>query len=437
MTTFCLRASDNMIVPPSDHPSSRSRRALLARAAVLTGAWGLGIAPRHSSAQAVTDWIADVNAFVRELRARHVAPFELTPADRIEAAAEVVRQHALAGRSLLIPAAFQEMVGMVGDFHTNVNLPELNALRLPFMMRRYAEGWFVVRVAPRFESWLGRRIHTLGGISVDAFRAACRPLAAYPLQAEFDALFDRVLQASGSILQYVQLLVDGSIDIGWSTGLSKVLFVDRVPLNEAIPSIDEVAVKLRPQLVTERQVGRNYYVEALPDTRAVYFGYRRCTPDPTYTPTQFSSDLLATARQVNATRVIIDLRGNGGGDSSLLNTLISGISSDAALRQAQGYVLTDARTQSSALMNAFTLRNDGGARTVGEVPGTALNHLGEVRAVALPSGRTMFYSTRRFNLRPSDPRGRATPLTIDLPVLARWTDAQIGFDTVVESAALL
>lgn len=408
--------------------ADRRRRALLA---ALPAAC---LCPTQLWAQSSAAWLADIDAFLRELRARHLAPFEITPAAQIEAAAERVRQHVQAGRDALIAAAFQEMVGLVGDFHTQVNLPELQTPRLPLVLRRYAEGWFVVRVAPGWEEWLGRRIYSLADLAVDAVQDACRGLAAYPLSAEFEALFERVLQGSGSVLAYCSLLTEGQVALGWSPGLAKVYSEALVPLLSTSPSVDEVTAGLRPALISERQASRNYYAEPLPNAQAVYFGYRRCVSDPAYPPSRFSSDLLALAREVNAQSVLIDLRGNGGGDSALLNALLAGVSGDAAIRRAQAFVLTDARTQSSALMNAHVLRSEAGAISVGSIPGTALNHLGEVRSLSLPSGRTMFYSTRRFNLAPQDPRGRAAAFQIDRPVQARWLDAQLGLDTLVESA---
>lgn len=136
------------------------------------------------------------------------------------------------------------------------------------------------------------------------------------------------------------------------------------------------------------------------------------------------------------TRVVIDLRGNGGGNSTILRPLLDGLKERPALK-ARGhlYALVDAGTFSSGLLAAVVLRQDLKAILVGEPPGEKPNSYGEVRPLTLPNSRLFIqYSTKFFRM-----SGSADPPTYEPDVIVRRSiaDALAGRDPVLDTALAL
>ncbi len=375
----------------------------------------------------------DVRAFMATLNA-HVSPFELRTRSELESLAAIAEKYAAFDltRGAL---AFQQLAGAVGDLHTSIQTPELLVRRLPFKLTEFAEGWFVTAVARGAEFWLGRRVLSLGGLAPEAIRDAARRFAGYPLAAEFEALFDASLGASAAVLFSLGIGSQNNVDVISSAGLNKALRTSIVAYGDAAPTLTEVDFGMRPALPFEQLPQRHYVLAQRPADQSLTIHYRRCVADPELSVSAFVAQVRAAVRAVGARRAVIDFRGNGGGDSSLFFPVYQALLETSALAVPRALrVITHARTQSSAMLNAYSLREEVRAIVVGEVAGTSLNHFGEVRQALLPSGRRMTYSTRRFFLAPGDPRGRAAGLDPDLPVRPSWVAIQSGIDQVLEAA---
>jgi C-terminal processing protease CtpA/Prc len=132
--------------------------------------------------------------------------------------------------------------------------------------------------------------------------------------------------------------------------------------------------------------------------------------------------------------VIIDLRGNGGGDSSVLDPLLSGLRARPSLAQSgRLFAFIGNSTFSSALMNAISLKRQNGAILVGEPTGGKPNGYGEVRSFNLPnSGLPVSYSTKFFS---SWPDGDPESLFPDIGAAVSSTDYREGRDPAMEAVA--
>jgi C-terminal processing protease CtpA/Prc len=130
--------------------------------------------------------------------------------------------------------------------------------------------------------------------------------------------------------------------------------------------------------------------------------------------------------------VIVDLRGNGGGNSEVIAPLLKGLSNRPALAEhGRIFALIDRRTFSSALMNSIQLRDQAHAVLIGEPTGGRPNHYGEVRTFRLPnSGLTVFHSTKYFTMQAED-----TPsLMPHITVKQSSADYLAGRDPVLAAA---
>lgn len=178
---------------------------------------------------------------------------------------------------------------------------------------------------------------------------------------------------------------------------------------------------------------RVYYRTEFLDTQEdiLFIRYNGCASDPAFPIDAFIEETLALVSSKKPAKIIVDLRYNGEGDSSLAEPMIDGL---ATYQRAQGFtldVLIGERTLSSALMNAVQLKQRSNATLVGTPTGGSVNHFGEVKTFTLPhSGIPVQYSTTFFVMDKSHQGGSLQP---HVSVTATVEDLLSGVDTVVQT----
>ena len=183
------------------------------------------------------------------------------------------------------------------------------------------------------------------------------------------------------------------------------------------------------------QPGSYYWFRYLADSQTFYIQYNRCANDPKLPFSDFVRKAMMDADAHAAThtvrRVIVDLRLNGGGDSSVIGPLKKALASRAKTL-GPVYALIGAATFSSGLMAAVDLRDDLHATLVGSAPGEKLNSYGEVMTFTLPNSKLVVqYSTKYFRLAKA---GGPADLNPDIAAPPTLADALTGRDAALEAA---
>ena len=180
-----------------------------------------------------------------------------------------------------------------------------------------------------------------------------------------------------------------------------------------------------------------YWYEYLPDSRALYIQYSKCQDNPKKSFKEFVGDVFRFVDSLHGPdeveRVIVDLRFNSGGDSSVIDPLIEGLQSRPRLT-ASGrlYALIGRETFSSGMMAAVQLRRDLYAILMGEPTGSPPNEYGEVKRFTLPNSKIIVrYTTKYFRLLKN-----SNPEAVEPDVLIQRSIADFlsGHDQVLEAA---
>ena len=164
---------------------------------------------------------------------------------------------------------------------------------------------------------------------------------------------------------------------------------------------------------------------------ALWIGYYSCAEDPEHPMADFVQEVEQAIADGSYTKVCVDLRYNGGGNSAVLEPLIDRL---AALREEMGfevYALIGENTFSSAVMNAAQLKTRAGATLVGRPTGGSANHYGELQSFELDHlPLTVYYSTKYFEMLPGYPAGSLQP---DIEVERTLEDYVSGKDCEMEA----
>jgi hypothetical protein len=141
-----------------------------------------------------------------------------------------------------------------------------------------------------------------------------------------------------------------------------------------------------------------YWYEYLADEQMVYLHYGRCQDMERLPFQEFVAGTFAFIDAHPVTRLVIDLRENGGGDSEHIRPVIEALAQRPALdRAGHLFVIVGRGTYSSAMLNVVALDQETRAVFVGEPPASVPDHYGQVASFLLPNSHVRIdYSTKHF-----------------------------------------
>ncbi len=375
----------------------------------------------------------DLDLLARELPRRHASLFHDTSQAGYEAAVAALRTRL---PELSRPVAIAEMariVALARDGHTALFLlpfPGATAIpgitQLPVQLYAFPDGLRIVAITRTQATALGARVAKIGGVPAD--EALARVAALLPRDNDmgtrdlgpFYLALPAALEAAGLTTEYtlddgrvLRLTPEAAPDAGWATQL--------VTLPGARTSWVS-ALDGAPQASWLAKADVPWWSETQPDgTVYAQVNLMRETPQARFAA--FAETLLASVPKTGAPRLVIDLRLNRGGNGELVWPLVYAIiRHDVVNQPGRLFVLTGRRTFSAAQLAANALEKHTKAVFVGEPPGSAPCHWGELGRLELPETKlTVFHSMLRFSADPGDRRPWIPP-----HVAAELTYADLG-----------
>ena len=290
----------------------------------------------------------------------------------------------------------QSLAALVGDSHTSVQVADsvVDQLNAYPMVLSWRDGhWYLTTVPAEEQDLLGAEVTAIGGRSM----------------AEVVETFGRVLSADNPVKlrrQYRQVcnvadyyaylgLAKAGEPLALTLADGKTVSIAPMPylsLGEA--EIVQLGAEV-PQPATARQKC-NYC--ALPLSGQVYYiQYNVCQEDPALPMEDFAAQVQADLEAGGYSRVLVDLRNNGGGSDGVIWPLLS------VLRQemddgTEVVGLIGEATFSSAIINAVELQ-EMGIPLVGEPASGSVDHFGSVSGFSLPnSGIQIGVSSKYIDL---------------------------------------
>lgn len=169
----------------------------------------------------------------------------------------------------------------------------------------------------------------------------------------------------------------------------------------------------------------NYYAEYR--EQALYFKYSRCKEDEDYPFTKLFTD-LDKILDLNPKKIIVDLRNNQGGNSSLFDPISKILRAYINKKKPQVFCLINRRVFSSGVLNTHEMKYKLGALLVGQPTGQGVNHYGEVKTFKLPNTKIeVQYSSKFFKLIEDN----ATTIKPDILIEPTIDDYMNGKDPVL------
>ncbi len=376
-------------------------------------------------------WQQDIDTFQRQLTELHANLFFQVSRSRFDAEVASLRAEGPSLTDAAIAVGLMRIAALIGDAHTGIDTRSVRDFRqLPLRFEWFPDGVFVVGATEPYRQALGMRVDRVGSASIEAAVASLGEVVPHENDARFRFLLGSTM-AIPEILEGQGLVPDASrVSLELSSAIGEPLVVEAPAV--AAGRLDLVTAGPESLPLYRQREAENYWMTLLEDSQTLYVQYRQASEGGAESVASFSARALQILDTEPVRTVVIDLRNNTGGNSALLNPLISGLEARPQWSSGDGlYTIIGRATFSSAVINAIDLKRRARAILVGAPTGGKPNSYGEVRSFNLPSsGIRVTYSTRFFRLLPdSDPPS----LDPDIQIEISSQDHFAGRDPVLET----
>ena len=324
------------------------------------------------------------------------------------------------------------LTALVGDSHTSVSLGGLADFRgYPFSLVRRGESWYLSAAAPEDEDLLCQEVTLLAGKPVEEVIEAYGTLFASDNPVHLRRSFRQACNVA-DIYEYLGLVEAGKpLTVTLKGG--KALSLAPVGMEEMNKlEIVRISDKIKGQ--PETAAADAYYFAKPLTEDAYYIQYNTCQEAEDLPMEDFAALVAKDLKAGDYSRVLLDLRNNGGGSDGVIWPLLE------RLRLAMDggcelVGLIGEGTFSSALINAVEIQEMGGV-LAGEPAGGSVCHFGAVKTFQLPNSKVRGQVSSKYidlNTLLDAAAGRGVEaLEPDVLVYQTLEDTLNGKDTTVD-----
>lgn len=326
----------------------------------------------------------------------------------------------------------KKLVARIGDGHTSIRY-DIPLNWFPVGLYPFDDGLYVIAASKEHEELLGKRLTKVGGVDIRKVYESMKDMISHDNDVDLKTEFPFIVKCADFLnyYGYIDNISEGNFTFESTDGKEininlKSYFhkdpIEMVSLEEKNP--------LSGKLLYTQNIKEPYWYKYLEDEKTIYFNYNRCVVDKNKPIKEFTNELLSFIDKNQVEKFVFDIRNNGGGDSSIIEPLIEGLSKNEKInKKGSLYVVIGNSTYSSAILNALTLKNKTKAIFIGQPTGGRPNHYGEVKAFNLPNtGLRVQYSTKYFQYSKEDEES----IFPDINVEQTFADYYNGVDPVME-----
>ncbi len=371
----------------------------------------------------VNDWDEDVYYFGKNLEENHIDLFFNISKSEFDDDINTLRDNTATLTEQEILIELSGIISKIGDSHTQLQFSHKLTI-LPFKVLWLDDGLLLTEVDIENEQHLGKRIIGINGIPIGEIIDMYRSVIAYENESNFKnqavnyLLFKEFYQDFGiidSLGEFTLKLEDGS-DYILNTQTSQT-----------------IAIENASQPLFLKNINTFYRFEELTEDNIIYIQYNACRERSDLSFQSFTDQIANRIDGNNdIDKLVIDLRHNGGGNSTIMRPLINKLQNyivENRFTKNQIYLIIGRKTFSSAILNTIELKEKLDNIIIGESSGGKPNHHGEVKKFRLPKSLlNVSYSTKYFELSPTD----EDAITPDIPIEYSSDNYLNGVDPVLE-----
>lgn len=362
-------------------------------------------------------WRGDLQFFADYFPHAHADPFTRTTGERFRASIGRLKEAVAGLEDAGITVELMKIVATIGDSHTGIFPNEFHMY--PVYCNVFADGLFITAATEEHAGLLRSRLVGIGDFGIGEVCERLKEVIPHENESVLRSGFPQVLMLA-EVLQILGILPardGGRFVVEDREGARRSVDLSVIPAGSRPEWVKAVPFEEMRILPGGRVRHKAYSFEYLDGTGTLFIQYNACREMPGEPFRTFAEAVLAAVDSMDIDKLVIDLRYNRGGDSSVMAPLIEALA-ERRERKCFGvaYVLIGRETYSSAVLNAIEIRRALRATLVGEPTGGKPNHFGEIDSFTLPhSGITVFHPTKYFRpLAAGDPSTLEPDIVVEI-----------------------
>ena len=385
-------------------------------------------------------WTDDIDYLVKEMEAIHPDLFHGVPKDEFDAAVDdlVASMPRLNDDEILV--GVMHLVAMISshgrDGHMGVWPPDNPEAvhRFPIRLWEFPDGLFVTAARQPNEHLVGSRILSVDGEPIGQVFRRLDPVVPRDNASNLrDAR--TVFLTSAEVLDGIGIADDPltmTVRVESPDGSRRTATIDAVDAEAYADWVGgwELLLPQRPDLLFLRDPADPFWLEYLPPSRTLYVQYNVVHEHSS----QAVNEIERAMREHQVSRLVLDLRNNGGGEAGGYRELLRFLAGPEFDRRGRLSVLIGRLTFSAGSSLAVLLeRRAAHAVFFGEDSGGAPNFWADPDTVTLPnSGLHVLIASRYFGI--GGPDDTRTTIEPDFVVPFSSSDYFAGRDPVLDAA---
>ncbi|NOH16111.1 S41 family peptidase [Clostridium cochlearium] len=342
-------------------------------------------------------WIKDIEYLSRQLPKKHKNLFFTLKEEEFNKEIEKLKGLVPKINDNEVKVGIYKILASVKDGHTSGYL-DCGKI-YPINLYWFKEGIYVINTISEYKSIMNCKLVKINGKSIDEVRKEVAKTISYENDAQLKNMIPRFI-TKPDILNGLKIIDNTEkVTFTFEDSQNKIVNVDikEIKYNDINKNlvIDNYNDKNTPLYMKNKN--KEYWFEYLQDKNTLYFKYNSCMEMKDKPFKEFSKELLEVLDKNNVKKLIIDMRDNGGGNSSILEPFIKEVKKRDINNKERLFVIVGRRTFSSAILNSIDFKNETNATFIGEPTGGKPNHYGEVKFIKLPNTEMeVSYSTKYF-----------------------------------------
>ncbi|XMB66630.1 S41 family peptidase [Mycoplasmatota bacterium zrk1] len=276
-----------------------------------------------------------------------------------------------------------------GDSHTNLIFRPTRYF--PIRVSKFDSYYYITATTGSNPEILNSRIVAINGLSLEEVSEKFSAIVSHESSFALDYKLPGILHQS----EYWKMITDNEDFNTLEMVLLKEGKIFTYELKESVSSRVTLAEKA-DNFITRNETGRIYW-QAKVDEDVLYIKYSKCKEDSGYQMEQFVEDVKQEIHDNSFTKIIIDLRDNGGGNSTIISPLLSEL--ENYKNDIDFIGLINLRTYSSGMLNSLSIKGQLDGVLIGEPIGQKPDSFGDILPTSTPNNLLdVFYSTKYFQM---------------------------------------
>ena len=399
-------------------------------------------------------WTADIDFIKEELPNRHPNLFFHLPQEDFNRSLDSIVNDLDNLDSLAAVVRIREAIAQLGDPHTSFGFYDVvdSMGFYPLSLHKFSDGLYVMETDPAHKGILGTKLVAINSVPVDTVLKRIAPIVPGS-EPHFAQQRLRYFVRFYGILRYYGIVTDHEAAFQFVDAAGQPISVILSPVigvNENV--YDDTMVSYKPNKLPyywDVQSPEEVWIfrDRIFEEDGIYFvQYNRCwgselevkygSPDradeyPSFQ--EFADRVVATIETRPISKLLFDLRWNGGGSSPQGTELVKRLSETEVNRRGALFVAIGPVTFSSAVINTMDFKLNTSATFLGLPTGGRPNHYGEVRGMQLPNSKLhVYHSTRYFKYSDED----LPSVYPDISVEDTFEQFNSGIDPIYEAVKM-